>query len=29
LRLIADRLVVLGYGAFSHETVRQVLKKTR
>jgi transposase len=28
LRLIADRLVVLGYGAFSHETVRQVLKKT-
>jgi transposase len=26
LRLIADRLVVLGYGAFSHETVRQVLK---
>jgi transposase len=27
LRLIADRLIVLGYGAFSHETVRQVLKK--
>jgi transposase len=26
LRLIADRLVVLGYGAFSHETVRQRLK---
>jgi transposase len=26
-RLIADRLVVLKYGAFSHETVRQVLKK--
>jgi transposase len=29
LRLLADRLVVLGGGAFSHETVRQVLKKTR
>ena len=29
LRLIADRLVMSGYGAFSHETVRQVLKKTR
>ena len=29
LRLIADRLVMLGYGALSHETVRQVLKKTR
>ena len=29
VRLIADRLVVLGQGAFSHETVRQVLKKTR
>jgi len=29
LRLLADRLVVLGSGAFSHETVRQVLKKTR
>jgi transposase len=29
LRLIADRLVLLGYGAFSHATVRQVLKKTR
>ena len=28
LRLIAERLVVLGYGTFSHETVRQVLKKT-
>jgi transposase len=29
VRLIADRLVVLGQGSFSHETVRQVLKKTR
>ena len=29
LRLIADQLVVLGCGAFSRETVRQVLKKTR
>jgi transposase len=29
LRLLAARLVVLGSGAFSHETVRQVLKKTR
>jgi hypothetical protein len=29
VRLIANRLVVAGYGALSHETVRQVLKKTR
>jgi hypothetical protein len=29
VRLLADRLVLLGQGAFSHETVRQVLKKTR
>jgi transposase len=29
LRLLADRLVALGQGPFSHETVRQVLKKTR
>jgi transposase len=28
LRLIADQLVVLGGGAFSRETVRQVLKTT-
>lgn len=27
LRRIAERLVVLGYGQFFHETVRQVLKK--
>ena len=29
VRLIADHLVVAGYGMLSHETVRQVLKKTR
>jgi transposase len=29
LRLLADHLVALGQGPFSHETVRQVLKKTR
>jgi transposase len=29
LRLLADRLVALGQGPFSHESVRQVLKKTR
>lgn len=28
LRLLADRLVTLECGKFSHETVRQVLKKT-
>ena len=28
LRLIAGRLVALGHGAFSHETVRAVLKKS-
>jgi hypothetical protein len=28
LRLLADRLVALGQGPFSHESVRQVLKKT-
>jgi transposase len=29
VRLLAGRLVLLGQGAFSHETVRQVLKKPR
>jgi transposase len=28
VRLLAERLIVAGYGALSHETVRQVLKKT-
>lgn len=28
IRLIAEHLIVAGYGTFSHETVRQVLKKT-
>jgi len=29
VRLIADHLVVAGYGTLSHETVRQVRKKTQ
>jgi transposase len=29
VRLLANHVVVAGFGALSHETIRQVLKKTR